>query len=409
MPVTVRLPEHLTHPFAPAGRADPYPAYRWLQTHDPVHHDPSTGMWLVTGHADCAAALREPGLSAQQGQRERARDDALPPSMLTTDGAEHRRLRAPGALLLGAGALASVWSGVSAEIGALVDELTRTGKEVDVVADIGTPLSTGVFARLFGLPGEDRAAFAALAQAASVNLDPLAGPAAAARGRFAMGMLTRTLDAHAERLLAAPVGTACPMAALVADTRLTRAEALGILALAVVGGWQPLAEATGNALARVSRSLVLRGGLAAANERTALRYADELLRLETPIPFTARVAVRDVALPGGTVPVGARVLVVLAAANRDPAVYDRPDELLPDRDAAPHLAFGGGGHYCLAAQLVRQALASLLPELARRFPHMAASAAPLDWDTSRLVPRRLRRHAVRLTADEPATRVEGRA
>ncbi|MEW1911109.1 cytochrome P450 [Kitasatospora sp. NPDC085895] len=389
----VRLPEHLIHPFAPAGRPDPYPAYRWLRANDPVHHDTASGFWLVTGHADCATVLRDPRLSAARGQRERAREDALPPSMLTTDPPDHHRLRAPGALLLGPAAVRSVADVIAADTDALLDRLATTPGRPDAVADIGRPLATAVFARLFGLPDGELTRFETLARAASANLDPMAPPARAALGRTAATALGRYLDAHTVRLTAQ--GADVPLAALAADTRLTRPEMLGILNLAVVGGWQPLAEFVGNALHSLlpDRAAVRR--LAAADDDLARLAVDELLRLEAPIPFTARVATAPVPLTGGTLPAGARVLAVIAAANRDPDVFEDPDTLRLDRHPNPHLAFGGGPHFCLAAQLVRQAGALLLPRLVRRFPALRGPDGPAAWDLT-LVPRRLRAYPVDL-------------
>ena len=385
----VRLPDHLRHPFAPAGRADPYPAYRWLRAHDPVHFDPASRMWLVTSHADCSALLRDPRFSAAQGQRERAREDHLPASMLTTDPPDHHRLRAPGGLLLGPAALRSVAGPLADEVDRVLDALTaRAGAadRPDAVRDLGVPLATAVFAVLFGLAPDQRAGFEELARGASLNLDPMAPPAQAALGRLAAGALTRHLDAHARRAVAD--GDPSPLAALAADGRLSRGEMLGVLSLAVIGGWQPLAETVGNGLAwllpRPRAAALLRDG----DQEAARRCVDELLRLEAPIPFTARVATEPVALPGGTVPAGGRVLAVLAAANRDPAVFDRPDELVPDRERNPHLAFGSGAHFCLAAQLVRQVLALLLPRLLTRFPELRGPDQPPLW-ASDLIPRRL--------------------
>ncbi|MEU9043060.1 MULTISPECIES: cytochrome P450 [unclassified Kitasatospora] len=386
----VRLPEHLIHPFAPAGRANPHPAYRWLRANDPVHYDAASRLWLVTAHADCATVLRDPRFSAAQGQRERARDDALPPSMLTTDPPDHHRLRAPGALLLGPAAVRPLGVHLAADVDALLDTLP-VDRPVDAVADLGRPLATAVYARLFGLPATELKRFEALARAASVNLDPMVAPARAALGRSAAGALTHYLDKHTARITASGAGV--PLAALAADDRLSRAEMLGILNLAVIGGWQPLAESIGNALHLLlpDRSAVAR--LAEAGEdagQDAGRLAvDELLRLEAPIPFTARVTTDRVELDGGVLPPGARVLAVLTAANRDPDVFAGPDELRLDRNPNPHLGFGGGPHFCLAAPLVRQTMALLLPRLVRRYPALRGPAGAPDWDQC-LVPRRLR-------------------
>ncbi|HEY3629516.1 MAG TPA: cytochrome P450 [Jatrophihabitantaceae bacterium] len=368
------------HPFSPAGRADPYPGYRWLQQRAPVFHDPTTRMWLVTSHAGCTAVLKDPRFSAALGQQQRTRDDALPPSMLNTDPPEHNRLRAPGVVLLGPAAVRSIASDVAADIASVVAGL---GGAVDAMRDVGAPVSTAVFARLFGLRAADRDPFTALAHRASVNLDPLVDPGQAAEGRRAMAELSAFLDRHVDGALDSP------LTRLMNDGRLTRAETLGILNLTVVGGWQPLAELVGNALYWLLPRPDALARLRAADETLARTAVDELLRLEAPIPFTARVTTAPVDLDGVTVPAGARVLAIIAAANRDPAVFAAADDLRLDRSPNPHLAFGGGGHFCLGAALVRSVGALLLPALLRAFPHLRGLLDDPTWETS-LVPRRLR-------------------
>ncbi|NUP80092.1 MAG: cytochrome P450 [Nonomuraea sp.] len=375
------LPGHLAHPFSPRGRLDPYPAYRWLRENDPVHFDVTSRMWLLTAHADCALALRDPRFSAALGQRERVRDDELPPSMLTTDPPEHQRLRSPGALLMGPAAIRGIAGGVEAEIESVLGGLAGRA-EIEAATDIGEPLATGVLARLFGLPPADRAAFAGLAARVSVNLDPLAGPQAAAAGRAAMGELTRFLDGRAESAAGSPFGR------LAADDRLTRAEMLGIATLTVVGGWKPLAEMVGNALHWLLPRQEAADRIRNGGDEVAVQAVDELLRLESPIPFTARVTTEAVPLDGGTIPAGARVLALVGAANRDPAVFDGPDELLVTRSPNPHLAFGAGTHLCLGAPLVRQAGALLLNGLLTRYPGLRQAGEPPVWAPG-LVPRRL--------------------
>jgi cytochrome P450 len=353
------------HPFSPAGRVDPYPGYRWLRANAPVYYDPTSRFWLLTRHPDCVAALRDPRFSAALGQQQRARGEPLPASMLTTDPPEHERLRAPGSLLLGPAAVRTILPAVEAEIDGLVAALRGS---VEVGARIGEPLATAVLATLLRIPRDGWGVFADLARAASVNLDPMADPAS---GQRAMMLLTSYLDSH---LWTVPADDA-PLAKLIADPRPTRRELLGILSLIVVGGWRPLAEFAGNAL-----YLVLRERVTVADADLAV---DEVLRMEAPIPFTSRVTTEPVELPGGTLPAGARVLALLAAANRDPDVFDRPDDFVPDRTPNPHLGLGGGGHYCLGAVLVRRAGAHLL----RRLPPAALAGQP-TWAAS-LLPRRL--------------------
>ncbi|MFI7031420.1 cytochrome P450 [Microbispora rosea] len=382
-----RLPAGLAHPFSPAGRSDPYPAYDWLRANDPVHFDVTTRMWLLTAHEHCASALKDPRFSAALGQRERVRDDDLPASMLTTDPPDHNRLRAPGMALLGPAAVRELAAALTAVVDGLLDGLADAA---EVTRDLGEPFATGVLARTLLVPREDEAAFADLARRASVNLDPLAGPRAAREGRVAMGELTRFLDAHVAR------GPGGAIARLAEDERLTRPEMLGILSLAVVGGWRPLAEMVGNALFWLLPRTEALAALREGGDELARTAVDELLRLEAPIPFTARVTTAEVSFGDAVIPAGARVLAVVAAANRDPAVFDRPGDLVLTRSPNPHLAFGAGTHFCLGAPLVRQAGALLLRGLAERFPAIRADGAPPAWAPV-LVPRRLGEFRIRLS------------
>jgi pimeloyl-[acyl-carrier protein] synthase len=387
------LPPGVLHPFSPRGLIDPYPAYRWLQSHAPLHLDHFTGLWLVTSHASCSAVLRDPQFSAALAQRLRIRDDALPPSMLTTDPPEHNRLRGPGTLLLGPAALNSETPLIETEIESVIDGLS-SATEADAIRDIGEPLAVSVLAGLLRIDPLQRPAFAALARRAAVNLDPLAGSDAGAAGRRAVGDLTRWLDPHVTTVSRAAPGS--PLGRLAADPRLTRQEMLGVLSLVVVGGYAPLAEFAGNALGRLlSRPDATGGGLELGHLQQAEIAVDELLRLDAPIPFIARVAAGEIELPDGRLPAGARVLAVLAAANRDPQVFADPDRANLCRTPNPHLAMGAGPHFCLAAPLIRRTGAIALRRLAERFPRIRAVDPALRWAPS-LVPRKLIAFGVRL-------------
>jgi cytochrome P450 len=405
------LPPHLAHPFSPAGRVDPYPAYGWFQENSPVHFDKASGFWLVTSYAGCAAALSDGRFSASLGQRERAREDELPASMLTSDPPDHARLRGPGALLLGPAALRSRARAINEAASRVLGELAGHD-EADAAADIGEPFAAEVLASLFALPPEAKPAFTDLARRVSVNLDPLAGRAAGAAGRAAVGEFSAFMDQHIQELQAS--GADCPLTRLADDRRLSRSEMLGIVSLSVIGGFLPLADLVGHAAYWItaggqtfaSLPAEIPGGEttsdasqagqrqvgerppAAGGAGLTSRVVDELMRLATPIPFTARVSTEVVKLDGVLLPTGSRVLLVIAAANRDPCAFDHPGTFDPLRSPNPHLAFGGGPHLCLGAPLVRLAGGTLLRELAVRFPglHQLGTA---EWDKP-LVPRRLR-------------------
>jgi cytochrome P450 len=385
--VQTQPPGVFVHPFSPAARPDPYPALAWLRETAPLFRDPHSGMYYATDHAGVGQILRDRRFSAAAGQRERDRDVPLPPLMLNTDPPEHHRLRAPGLLLLGPAAVSEHLGAIAVEAGALLDGLAGRG-EAEVARELGQPFATLVLAAVLRIPPGDQATFTELARQASVNIDPMAGPAATRVGRRAAALITRYLDGNTDRVTAS--GADVPLVRLARDPRLSRTEMLGILSLVVIGGFEPLASLVGNALALLLPRPGALAALAGLDQVSAERAVDELLRLESPIPFVARVVAEPVELPGGRLEAGARVLAMLGAANRDPAVFADPDDLVLERMPNPHLAFGGGGHFCLAGPLVRSAGAVLLRELARRFP--AARLAPGErpaWSDA-LIPRRVR-------------------
>jgi pimeloyl-[acyl-carrier protein] synthase len=391
------LPPDLSHPFSLAGRMDPYPAYRWFQENSPVHFDKMSRLWFVTPHAGCAAALSDRRFSASLGQRERTRDDDLPASMLTSDLPDHARLRGPGALLLGPAVLRLAAHGISEAANRVVSRLAGQD-EADATVDIGEPFAVEVFAGLFALPSGQKATFADLARKVSVNLDPLAGRAIGQAGRAAVGDFSAFMDQHIAELQAS--GADCPLTRLADDRRLSRSEMLGIVSLTVIGGFLPLADLVGHAAYWITAEGQTFACLGDASRNGAEHQSaaggagmtdaviDELMRLATPLPFTARVTSEAVELDGASLPPGSRVLLVIAAANRDPAVFAHPGAFDPRRSPNPHLAFGAGPHLCLGAPLVRLAGGALLRELAIRFPGLR-QLGDAEWDKP-LVPRRLR-------------------
>lgn len=126
--------------------------------------------------------------------------------------------------------------------------------------------------------------------------------------------------------------------------------------------------------ARVSGSVGARLALVRSRPRAGDRGypADDLARLESPFRYHLRHVTRTSELCGVTIPANATVLLLWGAANRDPAEYDRPDEVVLDRRAARHhLGFGRGIHHCVGAPLARLEAHVILTPLLQRTAHFA--------------------------------------
>jgi cytochrome P450 len=106
---------------------------------------------------------------------------------------------------------------------------------------------------------------------------------------------------------------------------------------------------------------------------------EEFLRYDTPTQLTSRTALTAVELDGHTFRKGERLILMLAAANRDPERFNEPDRLDLGRTPNPHLGFGQGIHYCLGAHLARLEAQIALGTLVRRLPEMALDDKPLEW------------------------------
>lgn len=158
------------------------------------------------------------------------------------------------------------------------------------------------------------------------------------------------------------------------DSNLTIAE-VAALALNIVGaGWITTAGALGNALAHALADPD-RWALLAHDEHYLNLHVEETLRHSPAIDGWLRLTTTDVTLDGVTIPAGSRCLVLIGAANHDPAVYTEPEVFDPHRGrAGQHLAFGAGPHYCIGAALARLELTTALRALARRLPSLALAA-----------------------------------
>jgi pimeloyl-[acyl-carrier protein] synthase len=319
--------------------------------------------------------------------------------MLNTDPPEHRRLRSSAGPLVARRQVVRSIHDVSGAAAHFADAAAAKG-ELDVLTGYAAPLATIAVASLLGIPRTELLPFSRLARAAAPNLDPLA---AGTKARSAEAAADELVDYFRQLIAERRMSDDGGIAALVSSDdvaggrsapALTLDEHLATLALVVIGGWEPLAHLICNGL----------NTLLHAPDQLALLRADpdlwpsavdELLRLESPIPFTARVCAHATNLGDSAIATGDLVIAMFSAANRDPEIFPEPDGVDVRRAPNPMLAFGAGPHVCLAAPLARAVGRVALSTLVERFPAMTLLDDQPAW-LEGSVPRGLRRLPLRV-------------
>jgi cytochrome P450 len=359
----------------------PWSGYAALREAEPVH---DTGeFWVLSRFADVYAAARDTatyssarGLTLTDGEAELALVADFAP-MVMLDPPDHtvfRRMVSRGFTPRQVTELEpQVRDFVRARLAAV-----REAGETDIVRDLLKPLPSLVVAHYLGVPDEDRPRFDVWTDAIVAGTsagDPLASAGAAAEmfDYFTHLIERRRRDPGEDtvsQLVAAGDGAGGE-----AGDAVSVLQVLGFAFTMVAGGNDTTTGLLGVALELLTEHPDQRRRL--LDDLTLVPDAvEELLRLASPVQGLARTTTRDVELHGRRVPAGARVLLLYAAANRDPCEFGADAEEL-DVGRAPRriLTFGHGAHHCLGAAAARLAARVVLEELLTELPDFAVDAA----------------------------------
>src|SRR6266567_398321 len=331
-------------PFRPEFRTDPYPLYRKLRELDPIHRSPA-GAWILTRHTDATAVLRDPRFSSNPSHLGGERPQVGPRRvdtkvLLFLDPPDHTRLRS----LVSKAFTPNVVRRLRPRIEALVADLL------------------------------DRAVFGSWSSDASrlLDRDIDLDEAALERGAAAIAGFTDYFGGLIQQRRTEPGDDL--LAGLIAaeedGQRLTWEELFATIILLYLAGHETTVNLIGNGtlallqhpdqLQRLRRDPAL--GPSAV---------EELLRYESPVHLTARIATTDLEVAGVPIGAGEQVVVLVAAANHDPEAFADPDVLDVGRPDNRHLSFSAGMHYCLGAALARLEGEVTFDVLLRRFPRLA--------------------------------------
>lgn len=369
----------------PEGRSDPYPHYRTLRAHAPVHRSPVANGWLLSRYDDCHAVLRDPRFLRGYAEsmdyrssdwRHRPALAAGERSMLNMDGPEHMRLRKLVVRSFTPRTVERLRPRIEQFVDELLDLLAQKGGG-DLMSELAFPLPVRVIGELLGVPEEDQPPFRQRIQALTAIFE-----VSATRDMLDDADVAQLeSDAYFAELIdhkRSHPGDDLLSTLLTGEEgdRLTAAE-LGTLALLLfAAGFETTTNLIGNAMV----------GLLAHPDQMALLRAspeyfaglpDELLRYDGTVQITARLATEAVEVGGTVIPAGEPVFPLVGAANRDPARFEHPEELDVTRSDVRPLTFGGGVHFCLGAALARAETEIVFRKVLERFAHIElAGEAP---------------------------------
>jgi len=372
-------------PLSPTFLADPFAFLTSLQREAPVFYAPSIGYYVVTRHADIEAVFLDretysaavaqlplAPLAPEAAQILGASGTSPQPSMVSLDPPAHTRLRSPTVRAFTPQRVAQMMPRIRTIVDELLDAIDP-GVPFDLVASLTFPLPATVIFSFLGIPERDwqqlkqwcgdRASltFGRPSPAEQVHH---AENMAAYRG-YLRAFVARKTSTHDDTFTSAllEIHEKEPEA-------LTEEEITSILYSLTFAGHETTNYLIGNMLRRLLEE-PSRWDAVVGDPSLIAGVVDETLRYDSSVPMWRRVTKRSVTLGGVELPAGAKLLLWLAAAGRDPTVFPEPETFEPRRTGVSRtLAFGKGIHYCLGAALGKLEAQLALEALTRRFPHL---------------------------------------
>jgi len=382
----------------PSIKADPVPFYEEVRARGPLVR--SRIGYLTADHAVGNELLRSDDFrvlslgsnlpAATRWLERRARDDLLhplrPPSLLAVEPPDHTRYRKTVSSVFTPRAVAALREGVEQTASSLLDQLSNEPGVVDIVDRYCSQLPVAIISDILGVPHADRRNILQFGEFAAPSLDLGLTWPQYRRVQRGLAGFNFWLDEHLRQLRRSPGDDLMSQLIQTAEsgsqeTYLDKSELLAIAGLVLAAGFETTVNLLGNGIRML---LDAPEQLHTLRERPQLwaGAVEEILRLESPVQLTARVALHDTEVAGRAVRAGELVIVYVAAANRDPAVFADPNRFDIERDnAGKHLAFSGGRHFCLGAALARAQGEVGLRAFFDRFPEVRAAGAGCRRDT----------------------------
>ncbi|WP_039017871.1 cytochrome P450 [Halocynthiibacter namhaensis] len=358
---------------------NPWPHYADLRENHPVCAQPD-GSFILSRHADLDVIYRdtETFISDKRAVFGPKYGVGSPlyehhtTSLVFNDAPLHTRVRKVMVGAMNPRALAAMEPGLVTLVDDLMDAMA--GKdEVELIEDFAGAIPIEVIGNLLGIPRDRRAPLRDWSLAILGALEPQLTDAQMAEGNQAVSDFMAYLRDIIEDRRAHPGDAATDVLTRLIQSGDETGEGLSEIELyqncifILNAGHETTTNLIGNALTLLDQHRDKRADLL-ADPKLITTAVDEFLRLESPNQFGNRLTTRDVEFHGVIIPKGRDIHLSMAAANRDPRVFENPDDLQLDRRPNKHLAFAGGAHTCVGLTLARMEGRIAVERFIARFP-----------------------------------------
>jgi cytochrome P450 len=306
-----------------------------------------------------------------------------PPSMLAVEPPDHTRYRKLVSSVFTTRAVAALRDRVQDTANVLLDELADGAGTVDIVERYCSQLPVAVIGDILGVPDEARPRILEFGELGAPSLDMGVSWKQYRQVYRGIEGFNNWLSDHLQQLRRNPGDDLMSQIIQASDegARLSHEELLATAGLVLAAGFETTVNLLGNGIRMLLEAPEHLDTLAVRPELWP-NAVEEILRLESPVQMTARVASKDTDTSGSLVRRGEGVIIYLAGANRDPKVFIDPHRFDIERDnAGKHLSFSGGRHFCLGAALARAEGEVGLRTFFERFPDARLAGDGVRRDT----------------------------
>jgi cytochrome P450 len=370
------------NPFDAEFMRDPGPVLEQARSSEPVFFSPFVDAWVVSRYDDVAGVLRDPqrftskeilsikNLLSPEVSAYFSDKIPMEGTLIGVDRPEHTRLRGVLQQAFTPGQINQLEPGLRTLVEGIVERIRPDGT-ADLLGALAYPLPLVTISRMIGITDEEMSFFRrAVEDWAALTMAYLQGVGLDEQMILAeriMAMHERVLELLAERR-AAPKGDLLSTLAAPHEENLSDHELLSLVPGLFLAGHETTANVLANALWHLL-SVPERWERLVNDPSTIDATVDEILRLDTSVLGMWRNVTADSVIAGVDVPAGQRLYLAFWSANRDDTKFSRPDKFDPKRsNAALHLAFGRGIHFCIGAVLARLELRVALTVLAESLP-----------------------------------------